>query len=92
MDNRQLISKVAKRLNTDNKTASAMADALTQLIADRCAQLENIAIPGFGTFVALKTDEHIVTNPESKQRCLVPPQISVSFRPAVKLRKAASIK
>lgn len=90
MDNRQLISKVAKRLNSDNKSVSAMADALTQLIADHCALLENIAIPGFGTFVALKTDEHIVTDPATKQRTLVPPEISVSFRPAVKLRKAVS--
>ena len=90
MDNRSLISKVEKRTQSDVKTAGAMADALTRIIADSNAALDNVAIPGFGTFIALKNDEHIETDPKNGQRTLMPPSVTVTFRSAVKLRKAAT--
>lgn len=92
MDNRSLISKVAKRTDLDPKTAANMADALTRLIADNCAMLDSVAIPGFGSFIATKTDEHVETDPVSRRRTLMPPSVSVAFRSAVKLRKAATAK
>ena len=54
MDNRTLLSRVAKATGADARTTSSMAEALTRLMADSAAVLDNVAIPGFGTFVADK--------------------------------------
>ena len=91
MDSRQFISQIARHTDTDARTASAMADALTELITDNLRTLNNVAIPGFGTFVAIKTDEHVRTD-SAGRRFLMPPSVTVSFRPGSKFRKTISSK
>ncbi|MCM1110404.1 MAG: HU family DNA-binding protein [Clostridium sp.] len=64
---------------------------LTELFADeiraQLSQLNSIAVPGFGTFSAEKSDEHIETDPASGQQRLCPPRIDIRFKPSVLLRK-----
>jgi nucleoid DNA-binding protein len=90
MDNKSFNTSLTHRLDTDAKTASGMADALTMLLRNHLAQLDTIAIPGFGTFIPTKTDEHVATDPQTGHRKLVPPSISLSFRAGSRLKKATS--
>ena len=90
MDNRTLLSRVAKATGADARTTSSMAEALTRLMADSAAVLDNVAIPGFGTFVADKEAEHVGTDTATGARSLMPPAISVQFRAATKLRKSVA--
>ena len=90
MDNRTLIGRVAKATGTDPRSTTAMAEALTRLMADSAAALDNVAIPGFGTFVSDKEDERVAVDPATGSRCLMPPAISVLFRAATKLRKSSA--
>ena len=86
MDNKQLQETLAKRMGRDNADISKLLEALVTTIKDRCGELDSIAIPGFGTFEAKKKLERIVVNPGTGKRMLVPPKITLSFKPSALLK------
>lgn len=89
MDNSEFINRLAKRMNTDHKSASAMSAMLCELITARATELDNIALPGFGTFVPVKSDERIGED-ENGARCLFPPSIVLTFTPGSRLKKSVN--
>ncbi len=78
---KELVRRLAEASGCDAKTAEEMLSAIAEL----CAAMDAVAVPGFGTFMPVKTDERIST--ESGQRVLLPPAINVMFNPSVLLRK-----
>lgn len=86
MDNKQLQETLTKRMGRDNADISKLLEALVTTIKDRCGELDSIAIPGFGTFEAKKKLERIVVNPGTGKRMLVPPKITLSFKPSALLK------
>lgn len=87
MDSKTFTARLAKTLGCDHQRVSAMTAALTAALAETGAELDSAAIPGFGTFQTVKTDEHITVDPVSGERLLVPPAITMHFLPSVVLRK-----
>lgn len=63
-----------------------MIEAIGSTIAAICADLDSVAIPGFGTFSARKEEEHIALDPLTMKRTMYPPAIRPEFRPSVVLR------
>lgn len=61
---------------------------LAGLITDALRAGDQVALPSFGTFNAVKTDEYTVTDPTTGRRTMMPPCIDVQFTPALKLVKA----
>ncbi|MDE6397219.1 MAG: HU family DNA-binding protein, partial [Muribaculaceae bacterium] len=92
MDNRSFLNTVAKATGLDSKSAGRLVEKLSASIADSLAEENPVAIPGFGNFSPVTTDEHIETDTDSGKRRLVPPSVSVSFEPASRLKKAISNK
>ena len=86
MDNKLLQDTISKRLGRSNADVSKLLDAWVTTIKERCGELDSIAIPGFGTFEAKKKLERIVVNPGTGKRMLVPPKISLSFKPSALLK------
>lgn len=86
MDNKLLQDTISKRMGRSNADVSKLLDALVTTIKERCGELDSIAIPGFGTFEAKKKLERIVVNPGTGKRMLVPPKISLSFKPSALLK------
>lgn len=87
MDNRTLIQGLAKATGLDTRTAQERALTLASLIGQNAAEGDSTAIPGFGTFLSVRTPEHVVTNKETSTRTLVPPAITVEFHPGTALKK-----
>lgn len=69
-----------------------MANSLIQEISLQLEDENSIAISGFGTFEVKKKLERVVVNPSTKQRMLVPPKMSVSFKVASVLKEKANEK
>ena len=86
MDNKQLQETLAKRMGRSNTDITKLLDALVTTVKDRCGELDSIAIPGFGTFEAKKKLERIVVNPGTGKRMLVPPKITLTFKPSALLK------
>ncbi|MDE6494857.1 MAG: HU family DNA-binding protein, partial [Duncaniella sp.] len=64
-----------------------LSDGLCTAFTEYGDDRDSIAIHGFGTFKAEKTDERIETDAETGRRMLYPPKIEMTFRPSVVLRK-----
>ncbi len=65
----------------------ALVEGLAIILRDACADLDNVAVPTFGTFEATKHNEEISTDLSTGRRMLMPPEISISFRPGGMLQK-----
>lgn len=74
-------------LGRDARETATITDALSKLMSEIGSELDSVAVPGFGTFSSVKTDESIVTDPATGERTLVPPAITMHFQPSVVLRK-----
>lgn len=83
------ISELARRTGRDRKSVEALLQALGQAIRQHCGDLDTVAVPAFGNFIAVKHDEQIVTDRTNGCRLLLPPEVVLTFRPAGKLRKLA---
>ncbi len=80
MDNKELIEKVAQKVGRSNDDVKKLMDGLIIVLQERLVELDNVAIPGFGTFEAKKKEERIVNNPSNGKRMLVPPRVAVNFK------------
>lgn len=87
MTNQELIATLAKRLGWTQRQASEMLEATVSIINTNLEENNSINIQGFGLFETKKKGERISVNPVSKQRFLVPPKISLSFRPGQTIKE-----
>lgn len=88
MDNRSFISRLSKNTNKDTKTSSELVNTLVAIIADSLAEGDDVAVPGFGTFVSTKNAERVSNNPTTGESILLPPNITSSFKTGSRLKKA----
>ncbi len=87
MTNKELIAELSERLGwTQVKVSEILAHAVDQINAD-LANNSLITIQNFGTIQTKKRAERISVNPQTKQRFLVPPKISVHFKPSSALKE-----
>jgi len=86
MTNLELIAALAKRLDWTQKQTTDILEATVSIMADNLEAGNTLNIQGFGLFETKKKGERISVNPVSKQRFLVPPKITVSFRPGQTLK------
>ncbi len=87
MDAKTFNSRLAKALGCEPAEAASLVEGLAGVFGREAANLNSVAIPGFGTFVPTKTDEQIVTDPATDERSLIPPAITLGFQTSVVLRK-----
>lgn len=87
MNNKQLIKELSKRLNRDEKDVNSLLNGFTNVLKDSLSNLDNIAIPGFGEFEALRKEEYISVDDATGKKVLYPPCIEVNFNASSLLKK-----
>ena len=78
---------LAEKLSCSTEESDVMLSAIIQTLKEYAKNLDSVAIPGFGTLSCAKIDEHIVENTQTAQAILTPPQIKLSFKTSVVLKK-----
>lgn len=81
MTNLELIAVLAKRLNWTQKQTSEALESTVAVMNRNLEAGNSFNIQGFGLFETKKKGERVSVNPVTKQRFLVPPKITISFRP-----------
>ncbi|NLI35487.1 MAG: HU family DNA-binding protein [Bacteroidales bacterium] len=88
MNNKEFIQELSKRLDISTTEAQ---DNVQKLIKVMTNQLEGenaaITVQNFGVFEVKKKLERISVNPVTQQRMLIPPKLSLSFRPSPKMKE-----
>ncbi|NDV93717.1 HU family DNA-binding protein [Dysgonomonas sp. 521] len=87
MTNQELIAALAKRLGWTQRQTSEMLEATISIINSNLEESNSVNIQGFGLFETKKKAERVSVNPVSKQRFLVPPKISLAFRPGQTIKE-----
>ena len=86
MNNKEFITDLAARTKLGSKEATSLVSATVSAIISELTEENTVAIPGFGTFEVKKKLERVLVNPTTKQRLLVPPKMTVNFKPNTSLK------
>lgn len=87
MNTKEVNTEIKKRLEVDSKVLDELMDSLSVIIKNEVLEGNSIALQGFGTFELRKKSERISVNPTTKQRMLVPPKQTLSFKPSSILKE-----
>lgn len=87
MDSKTFISQLSRRLNIERTECAEMVQCLADAIGTRGAEMDAVAIPGFGTFEPRMRRERINVQPVSGRRMLLPPKVVLGFKPSALLRQ-----
>lgn len=89
MNNKEFIAELAQRSGYSTKTTTQMSNALVDTMVSILENDETLTVVGFGSFEVKLKKERILVNPQSKQKMLVPPKLSLSFKPNTSLKDNA---
>ena len=87
MDYKQFRKRLCERLGRNSADIDALVEGLSIVLRQSCAELDSVAVPTFGTFAPRKHAETIVDDLSTGKKMLVPPEISIEFRPGAMLLK-----
>ncbi len=87
MTSKEFISVLAERNEITPRETQQLIESLSEVMADVLNEGDMITIQGFGNFETKKKMERIIVNPSTKQRQLIPPKLTVSFKPSSVLKE-----
>lgn len=87
MDNKTFIEEISSRCGIGKETVEMLTDTLCSVVAEVVVDEDVVAIPGFGTFESKKKMERVVVHPSTGKKLLVPPKISLVFKPSALLKQ-----
>lgn len=90
MSNKEFIAALSRELKYTTKETTVYVNALIQEMGAQLEDGNQLSISGFGSFDVRKKLERVLINPSTKQRMLVPPKMSISFKPAPSLKEKAN--
>ncbi|MBO4331738.1 MAG: HU family DNA-binding protein [Paludibacteraceae bacterium] len=86
MNTKDLITTIRGQQSLSAEEAELLFDATVKAIKKQLLDGNVVAVQGFGQFEPKKKNERISVNPASGERMLVPPKISVAFKPSSVLK------
>ena len=90
MNNKEFTAELSRRTGVSVKETTDLIGKLIDEMTQELVEGNAVAILGFGTFDVKKKAERISVSPTTKQRMLVPPKMSISFKPAPSLKEKAN--
>ena len=86
MNNKEFITKLAKKCGVTPADATANVDTFISVVTERLKENDQLNISGFGVLEVKMRKERLSVNPKTGQRFMVPPKIVPTFRPSNKLK------
>ncbi len=92
MNTKELITELKNRLNLEEDRAEALFDSTIKVVEKELLNNNSVNIQGFGMFEVRKKEERISVNPVTRQRMLVPPKLTLAFKPSSILKERVNKK
>ena len=86
MNSKEFVGELSRRLGYTNKDAAQLVASVVSILTAELQDGKTASLQGFGTFEVKKKMERIVVNPVTSQRMLVPPKLTLGFRPSQVLK------
>lgn len=87
MTNKEFIAELSNQMDKSQTETSTQVEQLLQILTQQMEEGQNVAIQGFGSFDVKKKMERVMVSPITKKRMLVPPKLTVSFKPSNTLKE-----
>lgn len=87
MDYKTFIETLSKRINAGKEETSDMVASLCGVISDCALEGDIVSFPGFGNFEPKKRNERVSVHPATGKRMLLPPKITLAFKPSTLLKQ-----
>lgn len=87
MDTKSLIERISERTGRTAADVKSLLKSFGGLITEEVGQGDIISLPGFGTFEPKMREERVAVHPSTGKRILVPPKLSMIFKPSALLRQ-----
>lgn len=87
MNHKEFISILSKDLDISAKDTSEIVNRIVSAMIDELQKGNTVNIQDFGTFEVKKKMERISVIPSTQQRVLVPPKLTLTFKPASSLKE-----
>lgn len=83
----EITDRLAEATGHPEAEIETLLDGFVEVLKNCNIEGDSVAIPGFGTFTPVKTEETVRTDVESGKRFLIPPAVNIRFKSSVLLRK-----
>jgi DNA-binding protein HU-beta/integration host factor subunit alpha len=87
MQHKEIVDKLSQSLGRSKSDINKLLEALSNVVAERCSELDSISVPRFGSIEAVKRDETIEVDQETGKRILMPPCVEVQYTSSNVLKK-----
>ncbi|MDE5872061.1 MAG: HU family DNA-binding protein [Muribaculaceae bacterium] len=74
-------------MNAGKDDTSEMVASLCHVLTEAALDGDSVTFPGFGSFETHKRIDRIDLHPSTGKRMLIPPKITLSFRPSTLLKQ-----
>ena len=85
MNHKEFISALSQRTGLSTKNTQSLVTSLLAELSARFEDGDSLTVQGFGTFEVKKKLERVIVSPTG-QRMLVPPKLTLSFKPSPTLK------
>lgn len=82
MNNRDFIAELSSRSGYSTKDTAELVDGVLRIMTEGLTEGKTVSVASFGTFEVRKKLERVVVSPITKQRMLVPPKLTLNFKPS----------
>ena len=87
MDTKTLVGILSDNLGREPEDVSILIRSISDILAAAVKQGDMVAVPGFGTFEPKMREERVATHPSTGKKILVPPKLSMVFKPSAILKQ-----
>lgn len=87
MNNKEFVETMANELKLKSSEVQQRVNALGKAIVEVLNDDTVLMLKNFGTFEVRKRLERVAMNPATRQKVLVPPKLTMSFRPSPSLKE-----
>ena len=87
MNNKEFVERLTDKLSISQENIQDGINALNNAIIEMLDDETILALKGFGTFEVRKRIERVAVNPATQQKMLIPPKLTICFRPSPNLKE-----
>lgn len=86
MDNKTIIDTIAQSTGRSKENISDLMDALIDVLTSALKDGDSVSVPVLGTFETKLKGERITIHPTNGKKLMIPPKITINFKPSTTLK------
>lgn len=80
VNNKELVAELSRRLGKTQKEIGSLLEVTAVAMVGAMNEDTQLSIQGFGAFEVRKKQDRILINPATKQKMVIPPKLSLTFK------------